>query len=293
MEKDMVFFGGSGLTSTSANHVANLAKEYIQANESDINSVSFYHTNVSIIGSGERNRISTGINVVELHYVPSHLEQIYAAKSLIAWLREAIKARENLLKDVNKMDLEEFCTLHNLTHPSRVVMEEILTEDKFIASLSIKERFRYYDLQTKAAVYGKYIHPDGQFSNARKDLAEKLRHQHEVSGNGRDTLIYEYKPSVEQQDVDCMFFNLQKTYRETQAELNGWKHRIETAISEDTQEKRSRYAELQSVYAAQIESLEAQMNAYKVAEVRRISSLKIIIPNDLREIYETVNSLGK
>ena len=29
MEKDLIFFGESGLTSTSAGHVANLAKEYI------------------------------------------------------------------------------------------------------------------------------------------------------------------------------------------------------------------------------------------------------------------------
>ena len=36
MDKNIVFFGESGLTSTSANHVANLAKEYAQKQESKI-----------------------------------------------------------------------------------------------------------------------------------------------------------------------------------------------------------------------------------------------------------------
>ena len=36
MEKDLVFFGEQGLTSTSANHIANLAKEYVAGLEESI-----------------------------------------------------------------------------------------------------------------------------------------------------------------------------------------------------------------------------------------------------------------
>ena len=46
MQKDLVFFKKEGeegvaLTSTSANHIANMAKEYIQGMETQLNNVSF------------------------------------------------------------------------------------------------------------------------------------------------------------------------------------------------------------------------------------------------------------
>ena len=50
MVEDNIFFAkddteGIKLTSTSANHVANLAKEYIQTLESQLNGVSFLDVN--------------------------------------------------------------------------------------------------------------------------------------------------------------------------------------------------------------------------------------------------------
>ena len=39
--------------------------------------------------------------------------------------------------------------------------------------------------------------------------------------------------------------------------------------------------------------LEKEFNLYKEQEQHRIARLKIVIPNDLKEIYEAVNNLGK
>jgi uncharacterized protein (DUF305 family) len=36
MEQDLTFFAENGLTSTSANHIANLAKEYVKAQEQEL-----------------------------------------------------------------------------------------------------------------------------------------------------------------------------------------------------------------------------------------------------------------
>lgn len=54
MDKDLIFFsaGGRGLTSTSANHVANMAKEMIRILEARLAAMVFYSTEVSLIGSG-------------------------------------------------------------------------------------------------------------------------------------------------------------------------------------------------------------------------------------------------
>lgn len=56
MQKDLVFFKKEGeegvaLTSTSANHIANMAKEYIQGMETQLDNVSFL--NVYAVASSE------------------------------------------------------------------------------------------------------------------------------------------------------------------------------------------------------------------------------------------------
>ena len=66
MDKNIVFFGEGGLTSTSANHVANLAKEYAQKQESWLNAVCFYNTQIGLIGTDVKNTVSIGISEEQL-----------------------------------------------------------------------------------------------------------------------------------------------------------------------------------------------------------------------------------
>lgn len=51
MEQDLTFFDTNGLTSTSANHIANLAKEYVQAQTQELENVEFFNSYLTIIGS--------------------------------------------------------------------------------------------------------------------------------------------------------------------------------------------------------------------------------------------------
>ena len=57
------FFGLEGLTMTSANHIANLAKEFTKVNERALNSVSFIETQLTIIGS---DAVSYSSNMIAL-----------------------------------------------------------------------------------------------------------------------------------------------------------------------------------------------------------------------------------
>ena len=54
MEIQKIFFGEQGLTETSANHIANVAKEVLRKDENDINSISFVHKQVSLINNPTR-----------------------------------------------------------------------------------------------------------------------------------------------------------------------------------------------------------------------------------------------
>jgi len=155
MNVNEIFFAVSGLTSTSANHVANLAKEYVQNVESDINNVQFYKSEVALIGTSDKNLIEDGISDEALLLIPDKLYAIANAKSLIAWLREAIKARTALLNAVNSMDISEWAVEFNITLPVAPVRRKTLTKEDVLAAMNIKERNRIYSLETQAAVIGK------------------------------------------------------------------------------------------------------------------------------------------
>lgn len=95
-----VYFAKDGLTSTSANYICNLAKEYYKKFETTLAQIKFYDTTVSLIGTSNDMIISTGINGESLKAISSMIKAIAECKSLIAWLREAIKAREELRKEL-------------------------------------------------------------------------------------------------------------------------------------------------------------------------------------------------
>lgn len=136
MQKDLVFFKkedeeGVALTSTSANHIANLAKEYIQGVEAQLNNISFFNVEVALVGStGGTSTIQTGESSEALDNLQSLLEGVARAKSLIAWLREGIKAKENLMKDLQTISLEDWCKENGLTRPETPNYGHVLTEEK-------------------------------------------------------------------------------------------------------------------------------------------------------------------
>ena len=116
MKKDTIFFtaDGKGLTSTSANHIANLAKEMIRNILTSLDEMTFYSTNVSLISGNKPHTLNQGITDTDVMTVIDKLHEVSAAKSLIAWLREAIKARERLLDETRDLSLEQFAEIEGI-----------------------------------------------------------------------------------------------------------------------------------------------------------------------------------
>lgn len=288
-----VFFAENGLTSTSANHVANLAKEFVQDEEMEMNNVRFVNCFVSVIGSSEKTQTCKGIDDKWFKFFDEFVVSVYEAKSLIAWLREAIKAKEEMLRELNNTEIEEWAAANNVAMPKRPEKRSALTRDAVIAALDIKERNRIYKLETEAAVIGKCIHPDGRFSKSRKEMHDRMSNPIDIKGEGRDALVYSYELSCDYNDVDNEFFRLQKWHRESQAELNSILHKIDEQVRNDEIAANTEYIEARKAYEREYETLCAQYSVWKKQEAARISSLKIAIPNDLTKIYERVNKLGK
>lgn len=156
--------------------------------------------------------------------------------------------------------------------PLSPVAPHVLTEQEYYASLPIKERNRYYQLETVAAVIGKYIHPDDVLSDERKKLKNRIQHPHQVDGKGRDALIYTYEPSVSAEDVDNTFYELQKKHREVQAQLNSMKHDCEVAIEESTNKSNTEYAVASSEYREALKAIMLPSRHGRMQSLKSIAS---------------------
>lgn len=290
---NMIFFSANGLTSTSANHVANMAKEYVQSLEKELNSVCLVNSYIKLIGSSESDKLKGGWTDKAINTIPEKLNKIAQANSLIAWLREAIKAKEKWLKEVGNMDFLEWAASKGIAIPEYPKKMDTLSRETVIMGFSVKKRNRLYALEAKAAVLGKYIHPERAFSLARQEFMERMNNQNEVKANGRDTLLYQYVPSCSEEELEKVFFALQKEHRETQAELNGILHEIDEEIRQSEIQAESKfYLDVQQ-HDAQIREISIMFDEQRKVSLKEAGDLKIIIPNDLMEIYEFVNGLGK
>lgn len=293
MENTTTFFSEKGLTSTSANHVSNLAKELIQNEEIELSQFDFFNTSISFIGTNQETIINFGVEKEMMDSFSRKLQNIYGAKSLIAWLREGIKEKERRIQEIKGMTMRDYCQLKEIEIPEPPMMKESITEKEYYDSLSIGKRNKYFSLEAKAATIGKFIHPEGEFSNARNRLKIAIKNPIKILGEGKDALVERYSSTLDVEEVDNCFFKLQKEYRETQAELNSIKSECEKALIEDKIAKETEFNVKLSEYENKVNLLNSELSLYKTQEIKRINELKIIIPDNLSEICKKIQKLGK
>lgn len=274
------------LSSTSANHIANLAKEAYEKLESKLNSTSFIRETITVIGS----TAETDVKLSQAGLVtsaPDILEEICEYKSLIAWLREAIKEKEKLFKE-NKLWASDEYAEHMKNRPQ---CEAYLTEQDIIDSWTVKEQEEYLSLETACAVVGKYIHPNGPLSTAKKELSRRIHNPVTTECSGRDTIIRRYYPEATEEEVNTLFFSLQKNHREYQAKLNGIKHKIDMTIREDMQKKDEAFKKALQEFNNKANELLVADKLTREEKHKEIEALKIIIPNDLKAVYDKLTSM--
>lgn len=293
MKKEKIFFDVNGLTVTSANHIANLAKEAYKSIENKLAAAVFYTTEIGILGGTSTNTLKEGVSKDFLDNLNGDLMRIAELKSLIAWLREAIKAKEILIREAQNMSSKDIAATLNIDLPETPTTYDRLTEDDIVGSWNIKQRNRYYYLDTVCSTIGTYIHPDRNFANARENLIEVMYEKHTAQGNGRDMVIYTRTPTVSITDVEDTFFKLQNSYREYQAELNSMKHQIEVALQTDDREKSQKETEEAKAYQDTMRVINSRISEYKKDMVKTMQELKIIIPDSLKPIYDTISKIGK
>jgi len=289
-----VFFDKHGLTSTSANHLANIAQEKIVSNEAKLKNLNFVTTTVDIVGSPADSGkvINKGYDEAQLDEVSSLIAEIADMNAFCAWIREAIRAKDTELDNITNMSYEEWLEMNGLEN-KRPTPEDDVTTDDIKAEMSIKERNDYFHLEAIAATIGKYIHKDGIYSAARKELHNSLMKPFSTEGSGKETLIYQHTPSIDQQKVEDLFFELQKWHRATEASLNQIKYDIKQKMAQKNLEISQKNRNEMEEYNIKFRELNSQFKDWKIKERMRISQLKIVIPTKLQPIYDNLCELEK
>ena len=283
-----VFFGEKGLTSTSANFIANQAKEYVESLKEYLSTTNFLDSTIELIGSGKETLSRKGFSSEEVRNVDEVLNSIVSAYSLIAWLREALKAKEEIGNKIKSLSFQDWAKENNITLPEYPEEVYKLTEEDIVSTWSVKDRNRYLTAQTFCSVYGKYIHPNGDFSRARKEFLNKRFNSIEYTECGSNTIIHRYTPTVDQSTIESTFKNLQFKWRENQAIVNSYKHKIDVAIQDYYIKRVAEYRNEYDRVSDELIPIRAKYQEDLENKQKEASALKIIIPNDLKTIYNLV-----
>lgn len=277
------FYSEKGITATSANHICNIAKEHYETIEQELTNLSFYNTEIELLTAGKKVLTSKGNT--DLSDIKSKIQEIADCKTLIAYLREAIKDKEKLTSEITLPD--------DLVLPERPDILKTPTQEDIKATWSTEKLLRYYRLQTIAATYGEQVHPTGAISTARDSFHKILSKPNSVALQGTDTIISTYTPSVDKNSVETLYFDLQAEQRKAQAEYNGLVKEIDDAISEIDEKNQQEYIKLLDEYRTARNKYDSEREIYINKKKQEIKNLKICIPENLKKIYDKINSLSQ
>ena len=293
-----VFFENGFMTSTEAQNICNIAKEAVTNEHERLSAVSFYDTEIASIISPEAF-IKTKISPNDISWISESLDKIGRYNALNAWLKEAIKAKEEAMDEVDIMDVTTLDFYEDYIKPKEpTIGYDSFDEEKVMSEWSADKLNRYYTLNSEAAVIGKYIHDSGAIAKARKDLVNKMANPSTVSGQGRETIVYKYIPSVDTEVVEGIYMSLLAKHRKLNAELNSLKAEIKETINKKNieasiafRDKHTEWEHKISEYYSLVKQRDAKINEYKISEKERISKLKINVPSSLMDTYKEIKAL--
>ena len=302
--KENVFFakeGEKGITRTSAAHLCALATGVKEEAESFLNNISFINESISIVGSSSEE-LPTSKGTVNLEKIASSLSVCSDMNAFISWYaeaRKAIEAEETKLKHLTLYDWAEENNIEIPEMPENTYKEKSFNLQDAINRLPIKERETYLHLEAASATLGKFLHKDCPMDKAREALYLYLNKPYESSGDGRDTIIHHYTPSVEEDKVENLYMQLQRLYRSTEQQLNHIKAELRKVVDFETAslnaEKRNYYAaykEKLTLHNIQMGEFRTQFDKWLEDKRVALSKVKFAIPKTLESTMEYLNNLG-
>lgn len=292
-----VFFKNGFLTSTEAQNICNVANEVIAGLTDSLNTVQFYNTTITSIVSSN-NAVNAGKGTPDVSWIQDVIIKIGQYNSLIAWLKEAIKNKNEAIDELSNTHIQDWSEYEDYPTPKSPSKKATVTKEDVIRNLEATELNKYFTLQSKAAAIGKFIHETGSISKAKVMLNKVIAEPNKISGAGRDTVVYKYTPSVNVDDVNNMFLSLMSEHRNLNAQLNSTKadaieeaNKQNIANEQEYQKARTAYSKEYNDWIDKTEDLRSRFNQYIITEKEKISKLKINVPDSLMETYKSIKAL--
>ena len=288
MDYTSKFLDTKGLTTAEANYTANIIKELCERISNEIKQLTLFKGTLNFQGKQtEYNKVYKVENLEEKCLEEGNL---YA---LSAWLREAIKAKEALLKQVEN-DNFDISLLNEVNYGKAI---SLLTEDEVKYSLPINELAEYLAYEAKAAHIGKKVHPNGIFEQWFNMIKNTPKVQ--INEINKDYIV-EFDQVVDEKDLYQVYFTLQKEYREAEQKVNYYKAKVKNLLNERNQEINQKNRALQDKLSQDLEiqnsknlALQAEINNLRGQKLKEVSELKIIIPNELQKTLDYVQTYSK
>jgi len=294
---DIYFTTEEGMTSTSAQHVSAMANVMVQDIKQRIMGLRLYEKSIRVIGDAEVT-VETVNNT--LPEIAESVKRICKANALIAWLREAVKEREQAQKYVSDMSLDDWMKKQGIekpVSPEPPQMPRINFQDYntiLETGLTVKEYNRFVELNSALAVYGEMIHEKGLLTRQKSELARIMQNPTEVKESGRDTIITTYKVDVNiSADIDNLYTELQSEYRKLQAEKNGIEAKFSNLAMDYQTRKNDEWKAAKAQYDRDLQKvnsklvgIQTQMQEWKKQRLEELAALKIIIPDALKPLYK-------
>jgi hypothetical protein len=288
MDYTSKFLDTKGLTTAEANYTANIIKELCERISNEIKQLTLFKGTLNFQGKQtEYNKVYKVENLEEKCLEEGNL---YA---LSAWLREAIKAKEALLKQVEN-DNFDISLLNEVNYGKAT---NLLTEDEVKYSLPINELAEYLAYEAKAAHIGKKVHPNGIFEQWFNEIKNTPKVQ--INEINKDYIV-EFDQVVDEKDLYQTYFTLQKEYREAEQKVNYYKAKVKNLLNERNQEINQKNRALQDKLSQDLEiqnsknlALQAEINNLRGQKLKEVSELKIIIPNELQKTLDYVQTYSK
>ena len=276
-----------GITSTSANFVCNIAKEYLDALHQKFNNLKFYSEKLKTLNSNSITELSFGVN--NLSEIEDDIAEIAIINSLVTYLRKAIKEKDKIMNNISDFVKWKY---PDFKAPEKPEYYEYLIDADIMKEMSLKEIVEYSILESHAAHYGKMVHPKTPLSLARDQYNKIINNPNILKSTEHESLIVYREPSVNSIDLENSFMNLLNKQRDFEKRLNSIKFKIEEEVHKRNQELISKNKLLLEEYNMRLNEYNQLLAEKHQNERNEISKLKIIIPEEFKTTFNFLNSLG-
>lgn len=291
-----IFLSNKGLTSTEANHYANMAKEILEESTKCLANLQFYDVYIESLSGASKKLMSRGTN--DLSKITESIELISRMNTFCAWVREAIKSKEQMLSNLDSISLEDWAKNNNVElpeMPEHVPVLTLPTEKDIIDEWNPEKRLKYLRLEACASTIGKYIHPNGTISKARENYHEAATNPIRKEVLASDIILYSHNITLSNAVVESMFMLLQNNHRSFEKELNAMKAELKSELNkrilEANQKQKdnlNKFNDAYTAYTTERSKIITEFNNWKTKEQERISKLRISLPQDISNILDNI-----